>query len=127
MSADVPRPPREGQDPPARRHLTLVRQPGEKPPRAPPKPAPYVFTDEEQKRLRSALKTARGLMGSWSCLASAMYVDSKTIITAANGHRPVTAGMAIRLAKALGKPLESLYAPPSDATRCAACGATRRP
>ena len=125
MSADVPRPPRQGQDPPAARHLRLVSD-KPKPPREKRKRVP-TFTAEEQARLRAALKNARPLLGTWRCLADAMRVATHSIQDAAAGSRPVTAEMALRLARALGKPLESLYRAPVAADVCPTCGARRAP
>jgi hypothetical protein len=80
-----------------------------------------TFTPEESDRIRAALKNARGMFGTWACLANAMRLRSKRIETIAHGGT-VSADVAVRLARALGKPLESLTRPPSDARACAACG-----
>lgn len=125
MSGDVPRPPGAGQDPPAR-HLKLVHpapppKPKEKRRRGPP------FSREEQARLRAALKNARALFGSWACLADALRVCLGTIEQAARGTTSFTGDLAVRLARALGKPVESLYAAPSGVTLCPTCGARRAP
>lgn len=131
---DVTRPPRGGQEPPARR-LRLVH------PTPPPTPDTRprtrggnrarhdhdVFTAEEQARLRAALRHARTLFGTWACLADAMRAPLAAVVQAASGRYRVSAALAVRLARALGKPLESLYAPPSDARTCPHCGARRAP
>ncbi len=127
---DDTRPPRGGKDPPAARHLTLVH------PAPPPKPdttprtrggtrAPYqndTFTVEEQARLLAALKNARALFGTWRCLADAMRVPIGAIELALRGRNRVSAALAIRLARTLGAPLESLYAAPRPAGKCPTCG-----
>ena len=131
---DVTRPPRGGQDPPTR-HLTLVH------PAPPPKPdttprtrsgrkAPYqsdLFSPEEEARLRAAVRHARALFGTWACLADAMRVNLDTLHAAVRGDVRFSGALAIRLARALGKPVESLYGPIADATRCPTCGARRTP
>jgi hypothetical protein len=129
MRDDTDRP-RDGKDPSARGCLRLVH------PAPPPKSdttprtrsgrrRPYdadVFTPEEEARLRVALKTARALFGTWACLADAMRVRLNTIQSAVCRRNRVSAALAVRLARALGKPLESLCAAPSDASQCPTCG-----
>ena len=124
--SDIPRPPRKGQDPPAARHLKLVRPDAPKPPKAPHRRGP-TFTPEEQARLRAALKNARPLLGTWACLADAMRMSEVAVYHAANGRKRISGDLAIRLARALGKPLESLYRAPTSADVCPTCGARRAP
>lgn len=100
------------------------------PPQPPPRRRPGArppspFTDAENARLRAALLSARRAFSTWACLAAALYTTEGSVRHAAHGHKRVTPDMAVRLAKALGKPLESLYAAPSDAARCPTCGAPR--
>ena len=121
--SDIPRPPRKGQDPPAR-HLRLV-QDTPRPERRPYHQRPPVFTEAETLRLRAAIRTARALFGTWGCAGAAMYVISRTLRDAATGRKPVTAEVAVRLARALGKPLDALLRPLAAAGTCATCG--RRP
>lgn len=128
MSGHVPRPPGQGQDPPAR-HLRIVPK---DPPPKPPQREKYkrtapTFTHEENDRLRAALRRACALFGSWECLADALRVGPQTPRHAARGRYLVSGDLAIRLARALGVPLESLYAAPSDAAVCPTCGARRAP
>lgn len=123
---DVPRTPREGQDPPAARHLRLVRPSEPKPKKAPRRWAP-TFTAEEQARLRAALKHARALLGSWPCLADALRMSESAVKHVACGRKRVSGDLAVRLARALGKPVESLYRAPTDAGLCPHCGARRAP
>ncbi len=109
-------------------HLRLVRP-------APPPPTgrrryrkrPPVFAPAEEQRLRAALRNARTLFGTWACAADALHVGQKTLIDSASGRKPLTAEVAIRLARALGKPLDALTRPPTDAGKCPTCGATRGP
>ena len=121
--SDIPRPPRQGQDPPAARHLRLVSD-KPTPPRAKHRrPAP-PFTPEEEARIRAALTTSRRTFGTWVALAQAMGLDVAYVYHV-KASRRLTGDFAIRLARALGKPLESLYRAPSDAAHCPACGAKR--
>lgn len=106
---------------PIRPPLRLVHpSPPPKPRRRPRRPSP--FTAEEEARLRAALRHARALFGTWGCLADAMHARLETVHRAARGGARVSGTIAIQLAKALGKPLESLYAPPRPASKCPMCG-----
>ena len=115
---------------PPRPPLRLVHPAKPTPPDATPRTrgglrAPYqndTFTPEEQARLRAALKNARALFGTWRCLADAMRVPLGAIELALRGRNRVSAALAIRLARALGAPLESLYAAPRPAGKCPTCG-----
>lgn len=117
----------KGQDPPnARRNLRLVQ------PKSPQKQDDSgrrqrhrigsTFTPDEEARIRAALKSARWLFGSWGCLASALRVSENTPLETASGRHRVSGDVAVRLAKALGKPLEALLRGPTDATTCPSCG-----
>lgn len=122
---DDTRPPRDGKDPPAIRPPLRLVHPA--PPKAPTtkgrRRAP-TFSPEESDRIRAALKNARAMFGTWACLADAMRLRSKRIETIAHGAT-VTGDVAVKLARALGKPLESLYRAPTDASACPTCGAKR--
>lgn len=128
MSDRVPPTGRKGQDPPAARHLRLVSPASTTPPpkRRKYQRCPPTFTPEEQARLRASLRNARALFGTWACLADAMRVSKHAVTQAARG-RPVAGDIAVRLARALGKPLESLYRAPTSADVCPTCGARRAP
>jgi len=127
MSDRLPRPPRKGQDPPAARHLKLVRPDAPKPDRRPYRRRPPVFSPAETLRLRAALFSTRALFGSFACAADAMHVLFETLVAQAKGRKPITADVAVRLARALGKPLDALLRPPSEAGVCPTCGARRAP
>ena len=122
---DDTRPPRDGKDPSPVRALRLVHPSPPTPSKPQHPPTRSTFTPEEQSRLRAALRHARRLFGTWACLADAMYVTGRRLRRQAAGDRRLTEQVAVRLARALGKPLESLYAAPSDASRCPTCGASR--
>lgn len=81
-----------------------------------------VFSPEEQARLLAALRNARFLLGTWRCLADAMRVPLKGLEHVYRGRSPVSAAIAVRLARALGVSVESLYRAPTDAKRCPHCG-----
>jgi len=94
---------------------------------APPKPPKTrhqrgaTFTADEVSRLRAVLRNARAMFGTWGRAAIALRVPEGALRKAAN-TRPVSADLAVRLARALGKPLEALIRPPSDASTCPTCG-----
>lgn len=98
-----------------------------RPPRPPitRKPGDPVFTPEEEARIRAALQHARLLFGTWSCVTAAMGLRGGRLPRIACGVRRITADVAVRLARALGKPLETLYSAPASADRCPTCGARR--
>jgi hypothetical protein len=105
-------------------HLRLVRD-------EPPKPRKKwrrspTLSHEEQARIRAVLKHARALFGTWACLADAMRSTTERVERAARGTT-VSADVAFRLSRALGKPLEALLRAPSDASTCPHCGAKRAP
>jgi hypothetical protein len=110
-------------------HLRLVKPAGPKPPKR-GRERPYqsdLFSPEEAARLLAALKNARAMFGTWACLADAMRVPLTTIGAVKARRQRFSGALAIRLARALGKPLESLYRAPTDASTCPACGARRTP
>lgn len=74
-------------------------------------PVPPLFNDEQSRLVRAAIKTARGLLGSYSCLAAAMYMSKSAVMHAAYGKVQITGDLALRLARALGLPLEALVTP----------------
>lgn len=126
---DNTRPPGTGQDPPAhRRNLRLVHPQSPQKQGDPSKPRGRhqrrdPFTPDEQARLKAALRNARGLFGTWACLGDALGIVPDTAQLALRRH--VSAEIAVRLARALGKPLEALLRAPTDVARCAACGARK--
>ena len=122
---DLPRNPRDGQDPSNARHLRLIHPARPKALRA-KRPRAPTFTPEETARIRAALVTSRRTFGTWVALAEAMGLDVVYVYHVKASHR-LTGDFAVRLARALGVPLESLIRAPSDARTCAACGARRTP
>jgi hypothetical protein len=106
-------------------HLRLIHPSPPKPSKRRYRKRPPIFTIAETQRLQAALRHARALFGTWACAADALRVVKETLLAAASGRAPVSAEVAVRLAKALGKPLDALLSPPTDAGRCPTCGASR--
>lgn len=104
--------------------LRLVHPSPPKPPKRRHRRA-SVWTADEEARLRAALKSARVAFGSWGLLAAAMGTCPNTLARSAMARRVLSAEVAVRLARVLGKPLETLYRAPADASRCPTCGAAR--
>lgn len=106
--------------------LRLVHPAPPKEPKKLRRPPP-MFSPDESSRIRAALRHARALFGTWGALGAAMYLNPKHVQAASTSRKPIAASLAVRLAKALGKPLETLCAPPADAGTCPHCGARRVP
>jgi hypothetical protein len=83
-----------------------------------------IFTADEQRLLRASLKTARGLFGTWPCLADALRMSLAGLAFAAQGRVPVSPALAVRLSRALGVPFEALLRPGLRVVRnpCPTCG-----
>ena len=77
--------------------------------------------------MNGALRRARSLFGTWACVSDAMRVAKGTAEDVAAGRQRVTGDIVVRLAKALGKPVESLYRAPTDASVCPTCGRSKQP
>lgn len=86
-----------------------------------------VFTTEELRILRVSLHTARGLFGTWACLADAMRVPLNALKEGASGRNRVSAALAVRLSRALGVPFEALFRPGLRVVKnpCQTCGAAQ--
>ncbi len=117
--------PPNGGKKPIRPPLRLVHPSSPKPP--PKGRKPPWFSHDESSRVRAALRHARVLFGGWAPCAAAMYLGKEAVIAVATGRKSVSPGVALRLARALGVPLESLTRAPTDASTCPACGARRTP
>lgn len=104
-------------------HLRLVKPAGPKPLRRKyQRQGPQPFTPDEEARIRASLRNARGLFGTWGCLADAMYFSVAKVQETGSGRYRPSPALVLRLAQALGVPFESLYRAPSDASTCATCG-----
>jgi hypothetical protein len=109
-------------------HLRLAHPAPPKQPRRKGRSIAPVFSPDDENRLRAALKNARPKFGTWACLADALRLAPKNLQRVANNpRRRVSAEVAVRLARALGVPVESLLRAPTDAGRCPTCGAVRGP
>jgi hypothetical protein len=93
---------------------------GTRPPKG--RPAANPLTNAEQQRVRAALRNLRALYGSWSCLSSVMGVARGSLENVVHGVKPVSAAMALRAARAAGKPLDALIGAPCATDRCPRCG-----
>ena len=116
--------PPNGGKKPIRPPLRLVHPSSPKPLSKGRKPA--IFAPDETARIRAALVSSRRTFGTWVALASAMGLDVAYVYHV-KASRRLTGDFAIRLARALGVPLESLTRAPTDASTCPACGARRTP
>jgi hypothetical protein len=70
-----------------------------------------LFTLDQERALRAALKSLRGVHGGWHHLAGVMGMALGTLKNAASGRVHVSAETAIRAARAAKKPLEALLSP----------------
>jgi hypothetical protein len=57
------------------------------------------FTAKEVTHVRAALRFLRLRCGSWATLARAIRFNETTLSNVAGGHKPVTATLAVRIAK----------------------------
>jgi hypothetical protein len=69
---------------------------------------PPLFSPEEHSRLRGALRTAHGQFGTWAALGAALCADPAHVARTVRRRRHVAAALAVRLARVLRRPLESL-------------------
>ena len=106
-------------------HLRLVTDTPPKPRAKHRRPAP-PWAPGEEARIRAALTTSRRTFGTWVALAAALGLDVAYVHHVRGGRR-LNGDFAIRLARALGKPLESLTRAPTAADVCPTCGARRAP
>lgn len=95
---------------------------GTAPPTVRPR-ATVSLTDAEALRLRAALRSMRGLFGTWACLADAMGVKLKTLQAFLYSDRQgASPGLALAAARAAGTTVDALVGAPRDAGRCPHCG-----
>ena len=76
----------------------------------------------EQKHVRTALRHLRLRMGAWAPLAKALHYANDTVEKTVNGRRPVTAKMAIRVARLAGVGIDDLLDGKYLPGACPHCG-----
>jgi hypothetical protein len=84
------------------------------------------LTDAEAMRLRAALRSLKGLYGSWPCLAEVMGLSQYTLRNIANGSKRGSAATARKAAHAAGVTIDRLLGGLAPADRCPTCGSCRR-
>jgi transcriptional regulator with XRE-family HTH domain len=82
------------------------------------------LTDREQRSVRTTLLFLRVRAGgAWEPVARALHVEEDTIAKVARGRRPVTARLAIRVARLVGVGVDELLAGNHLSSRvCPHCG-----
>lgn len=85
------------------------------------------LTDKEQRAVRTTLLFLRVRAGgAWEPVARALHVEEDTIAKVAHGRRPVTARLAIRVARLVEVGVDDLLAGGTCHPGCARTAATRR-
>jgi hypothetical protein len=108
-------------------HLKLVKEKLPKPTKgARRRHEGSVFTDDEQRRARQALRNLHDAFGTWSCLADAMGMPKESLMNAARGVYALSAAIVLRAMRASGLTLEEFLGGPIPADRCRACGQIKR-
>lgn len=79
---------------------------------------------KEQNHVRTALRYLRRRVGGWIPVADALGYKYDSVEKVARGGRAVTAGMAIRVARILGRSVDDLLARRFLARACSRCGHT---
>ena len=109
--------------------LRLVTPEGPKPPRQKggPRHETLVFTPEEQRKLRQAIRNLKDAFGTWACPADAMGMPVKSLMSAVQGERyGLSPAVLLRAMRASGLTLDDLLGDPAPADRCRACGQIKR-
>ena len=102
----APAPPGQGGDPPTHRRKLRA----------------HSLTDGEVMRLAAALRHLKAVYGSWGCLGKVMGVGVDGLRAISRGAKRPGINVARLAAKAAGKPLEALFARPTNANQCPLCG-----
>ena len=109
--------------------LHLVKPEGPKParPKGAPRHEASVLTPEEERKARQAIRNLKNAFGTWACLAKAMGMPEKSLITAVQGERyGLSPAVLLRAMRASGLTLDDMLGNPALAGRCRSCGALRR-
>jgi len=82
------------------------------------------LTDKEQRSVRTTLLFLRVRAGgAWEPVAKALHVEEDTIAKVAHGKRPVTARLALRVARVIEVSVDDLLAGRHMSSRvCPHCG-----
>lgn len=105
-------------------HLRIVKPEGPKAARRGERSA--LFTPDEERRFRQAMRNLSGAFGSWGALAAAMRVRTSAISHMMAGRSAVSGDMIVRAMRASGLSLSELLGNPVPADRCRACGQIKR-
>jgi len=83
------------------------------------------LTEDEQQHVRRALHFLMKRLGGRTALAKAMRTKLTTVASSLKPQRGVSAGTALRAARAAGRPVEELlagaYPPPGACPYCGRC------
>ena len=106
--------------------LRLVRLLSESPAPRKRRRRGYIFTEAQERWIRTAMRTARPSFGTWIAMADSMGLRKGAVQDAANGRMRVTPEMLIRFAAATGLSVDRLLHPSIEtAGQCPTCGAVR--
>lgn len=83
-----------------------------------------ILTKQESSRVRVVMRTLRHGHGGWDVIAQMTGYTVKTLQCAAyHSNRPVSASLALQIAKIAGVPLEHLMSgKPREVGACPTCG-----
>jgi len=82
-----------------------------------------VLTSDEERKARQAIRNMKDAFGTWACLAEAMGMPEKSLITAVQGARyGLSPAVLLRAMRASGLTLDDMLGAPAVAGRCRACG-----
>lgn len=84
-----------------------------------------LFTSDEERRFRQAMRNLCAAFGSWGALAAAMRVRTSAISHMMAGRSSVSGDMIVRAMRASGLSLGELLGVPASASVCRACGGLR--
>jgi hypothetical protein len=80
------------------------------------------LTQEEQDRVRFAMRYLRAKVGAWKRLASALGFKPRQVVKVRGGYKAVSPKMAIRVAKLAGVPVDDVltgkFPPPGTCPHC---------
>lgn len=107
--------------------LRLVRDEPPKPSRRKGRRSPaIILLREAQGRVRAAVRSLHLGHGAWSVVAELTGMSINSLTCIANGRRPVTPEVLLRIAAAGGLSVDALLQQKlTDTGRCPSCGARR--